>query len=190
MVLPRPNRFVTSAAFGKHFKPSTSSVLYGFLGASCAIAMATIVESEEGVTSPNNVDNSSVESAVIVKTDKIAALRPKDKRFQRIDEKVLQDILPEFAKNHALHDSLRGDSLIETFEVYHNPETSEIHCVVHFGNSLNGHRGVVHGGIIALSFDESFGWLFAFGLKTPMAFTANLNVNFRSVNNIVIVYLF
>ena len=110
--------------------------------------------------------------------DPFEPLRPKDKDFIRIDQKVLAEA-NEFVSNHALHANLRGESLVEAFEVYVNPKTSEAHVVAHFGSGLNGHPSVVHGGILALAFDETFGWLLHFGLKTGQAFTANLSVNYR-----------
>ena len=51
---------------------------------------------------------------------------------------------------------------------------------VNFGTKLNGHGGVVHGGIMSLMFDDSMGWGCDLVLpegKTPV--TANLNVDFR-----------
>jgi acyl-coenzyme A thioesterase PaaI-like protein len=43
---------------------------------------------------------------------------------------------------------------------------------------LNGHPGVVHGGLTSTLFDNTFGWLF-FALGKPPAVTANLTVNFK-----------
>lgn len=43
---------------------------------------------------------------------------------------------------------------------------------------MNGHPGVVHGGLTSAMFDNTFGWLF-FALGKPAAVTANLNVDFR-----------
>ncbi len=66
-------------------------------------------------------------------------------------------------------------------------------AVVNFrlGDKLNGHSGIVHGGILSLLFDEAMGWayeclrnegeLFDETSTTPVmtAVTANLNVDFR-----------
>ncbi len=46
-------------------------------------------------------------------------------------------------------------------------------------DKMNGHPTFVHGGIISLVIDNTFGWLF-FGLDLPLAVTANLNVNYRA----------
>ena len=68
--------------------------------------------------------------------------------------------------------------MIEDYEVYFNPESKDIICLVRYGDSLNGHNGIVHGGITALTFDNSFGWLFMANDTAP-AFTANLTLNYR-----------
>lgn len=49
---------------------------------------------------------------------------------------------------------------------------------VQFGNSLDGHPGIVHGGILALMLDDVMGFGF-WALGVPMAVTANLNINYR-----------
>jgi len=50
--------------------------------------------------------------------------------------------------------------------------------VLHFGQNLNGHEGIVHGGVVSLLFDDAMGFAYeAMGIK--MAFTANLVLNFR-----------
>jgi hypothetical protein len=68
---------------------------------------------------------------------------------------------------------------IEFYEIYQNNETRDLRCVIKFGSSLNGHPGIVHGGITALLFDNSFGWLF-FARSIPVGVTANLSVNYRA----------
>lgn len=54
----------------------------------------------------------------------------------------------------------------------------EIIALMRYGDALNGHPGVVHGGVLAMTFDNLFGWVF-FASKMKAGFTANLNVNFR-----------
>ncbi len=64
---------------------------------------------------------------------------------------------------------------------------------IKIGDELNGHEGIVHGGIISLLFDETFGWGYETMYRNigsnddddddddvPMAVTANLNVDFRA----------
>ena len=51
------------------------------------------------------------------------------------------------------------------------------------GCSLCGHRGIIHGGIIAMAFDDTFGICFhtqvSQKLGVGQGFTANLDVNYR-----------
>lgn len=116
-------------------------------------------------------------SPVEEKTRKDIALYRPNNGYVRIDGK-LKMVHPDVLSNNAFHGSLNGESLIEEYEVYFNPTNKDIVCLVRFGKSLNGHSGVVHGGITALTFDNSFGWLFLANETAP-AFTANLNINYR-----------
>jgi hypothetical protein len=106
----------------------------------------------------------------------IDLFRPGD-GYSRIDGKI-ENIRPEVLSNNAFHGTLRGENLIEDYEVYYNEAEKDIICLVRFGKSLNGHNGIVHGGITALTFDNSFGWLFIANETAP-AFTANLSINYR-----------
>lgn len=103
--------------------------------------------------------------------------RPDQSSYTRIDS-ILDTAHPEWKSNNAFHGTLRGDNLIEQYEVYANSEKGDIICLIKYGRSLNGHTGIVHGGITALTFDNSFGWLFLAN-NTPPAFTANISVNYR-----------
>ena len=109
---------------------------------------------------------------------------------------------------HAIFGTLNGDTLIESYEVFKPTKTASkgrqlqqtttttttnddndngddnvLIAYVKFGSHLNGHTGVVHGGILSLMFDDIMG----FGYEAlrrdvddiPMAVTANLNVDFR-----------
>jgi acyl-coenzyme A thioesterase PaaI-like protein len=111
-------------------------------------------------------------------TGEIDTLRPDAATFERIDQKLLETDFKNFVKDNAFHDTLRGESLVSVYEVYKHRESNEVWAVLRFGKSLNGHPGIVHGGIISTAFDNTYGWLF-FSMKTRPAFTANLNINFR-----------
>jgi len=108
---------------------------------------------------------------------------------------------PEFRKNHAIHDNLVGERGIKKISYYvspsfplHTTSTPEelaskaddnkgkeiIVADLEFGNSVNGHRGIVHGGISSLIFDDVFGFAYFIACGGLMRFTANLNVNYRS----------
>ncbi len=97
--------------------------------------------------------------------------------YRRIDEEI---ILKHSAHLHtnAIHGALSGPQYITLYEIYQKAESSEVAAIVHIGEHLCGHPGIVHGGIISALFDNTFGWLF-FAMKQPPAFTANLNINYR-----------
>ena len=95
----------------------------------------------------------------------------------RCDEEITKSS-PDYFLGNAVHDTLRGQGFIEEYRVYRKDDDDEITCILKFGNKLNGHPGIVHGGIISTVIDNTFGWLFT-TLKYPASFTANLNVNFR-----------
>ncbi|CAJ1930615.1 unnamed protein product [Cylindrotheca closterium] len=84
---------------------------------------------------------------------------------------------------HAIFDLLLGNNMIEKYEVYKRPtgSTDDNVVIAHiaFGEHLDGHTGIVHGGILSLMFDDLLGFGF-YSLGIPMAFTANLNVDYRS----------
>jgi acyl-coenzyme A thioesterase PaaI-like protein len=99
--------------------------------------------------------------------------------YQKID-------LPSRAieTSHIIFGQLLKEGCIERYTVYkrinkigeESPEL--IVSDIHLGNNLDGHEGVVHGGILAMLFDDSMGMAFgAMGIK--MAYTANLNVDYR-----------
>jgi len=105
------------------------------------------------------------------------------------------------AKGHAIFDTLAGNTLIESYEIYRpktttttppaeseneneNDDKSQSRLVlvatVDFGNNLNGHGGIVHGGIQSLMFDDVFGWGCNEVIDSSKVYvTANLSVNFR-----------
>jgi len=121
-------------------------------------------------------------------TTKIEDLRPNNNEYDRIDTLLLTNEYKNFTKDHAVHDTLRGDGKVEVYEIYKKKDANEIKCIIKFGESLNGHKGIVHGGISSLVIDNTFGWLFM-SCTLPSAFTANLNINYKSpvyANTIVV----
>lgn len=114
----------------------------------------------------------------------------KEQAYERIDEQWLQEN-PWFVRNNVVHETLRNQAGIADYKVFAHPSKREIVTVVHFGEALAGHPGVVHGGIISTIFDNSFGWLY-FLQDVGLAFTANLKVDFRKplyVNSTVYVHV-
>jgi len=109
-------------------------------------------------------------------------------------------------ESHAVFGPLKKKGGIERYNVYRVVKTKESNigttiskssdkeevaiADIKFGNNLNGHDGIVHGGIISLMFDDAFGWGYeAMGASIgksmsnddfPIVVTANLSVNFRS----------
>ena len=91
-------------------------------------------------------------------------------------------ILKEYEPNHAIFETLQGPNLIERFDVYRSPQNNDNELIsvhIKLGSKLNGHPKIIHGGIIALLFDEAMGWARGVLLK-GMYVTANLNVDYRS----------
>jgi acyl-coenzyme A thioesterase PaaI-like protein len=107
---------------------------------------------------------------------------------------------PRFSQCHAVFGTLLAPGLVERYNVYTSPVLQEhagsddasalfdqelVVADIYFGKRINGHEGIVHGGIAALFFDDVFG----FGCyqvmralnngKTRKAYTANLSTNYR-----------
>lgn len=96
------------------------------------------------------------------------------------------------AENHAIFGTLMGrPGLVEEYRIFrcipqHHQKRNDakvplVLATVHLGPSLNGHDGIVHGGIISLLVDDAMGFGYeALPIDPPkMAVTANLNLNFR-----------
>lgn len=137
-------------------------------------------------------------------------------------EKIRGDDLEFWNDTHAIFGSLMKEGLIERFNLYKlvhvgnesnadgvkeeewnaNTNTNTngskkkkelIVSDIRIGKNLNGHKGIVHGGIIGLLFDETFGWAIACipttsepesgsserGNTDIAVVTANLSVNYR-----------
>jgi len=113
-------------------------------------------------------------------------------------EKVIDDADWYTNEKHAIMGTLSDDSGIAAYERY-RPTNPSIHPVadgsesnllvlvatVQFGTHVNGHGGLVHGGILGLMFDDAMGCgnyeVLKASAKTnpPICVTANLNIDFR-----------
>jgi len=103
-----------------------------------------------------------------------------DEVFERVDQKLFSEAkFRKFVKDHALHDTLNGPGRVEQYDMYINKQKEELLAVIKLGKSLNGYPGVVHGGILGLLLDNSFGILFL-NLDKPLSVTANLDINYRA----------
>jgi acyl-coenzyme A thioesterase PaaI-like protein len=84
---------------------------------------------------------------------------------------------------HAIFGTLLGENLIEKYEIWKQGTKRDNDDVtvsfVTFGSSLNGHPGIVHGGILSLIFDDMFGFAYE-ALGVTHAVTANLNIDYRA----------
>ena len=108
-------------------------------------------------------------------------------------------------ESHAIFGPLLGEGRIERYNFYrrihadkasfqsnHNGDESAEPVEVavgdvQLGNKVNGHRGIVHGGIISLIFDDAMGWGYEALLMSDPALddgtkivTANLNIDYRA----------
>jgi acyl-coenzyme A thioesterase PaaI-like protein len=89
---------------------------------------------------------------------------------------------PNIQTNHAIYEKANSPK----YTLYVNPsipkDTSTPLVLAHlkFGSKTNGHRGIVHGGIASLLFDDAFGFAYFFASGMMLGYTANLTVNYRN----------
>ncbi|KAJ3031806.1 UNVERIFIED_CONTAM: hypothetical protein HDU68_012312 [Siphonaria sp. JEL0065] len=76
--------------------------------------------------------------------------------------------------------TLHGESRIEHALQAYNESDDILVTIARFGDSMCGHNGLVHGGLISAFFDDQFGILFSIAQKGESGVTANLSVNFRA----------
>ena len=55
----------------------------------------------------------------------------------------------------------------------------QVVALVRVGEKVDGHEGIVHGGIVAMLMDDVLGYGF-YSIGWPAAFTANLNIDYRA----------
>lgn len=93
--------------------------------------------------------------------------------------------------SHAIFGNLLQPNLLEQYHVYkrqcnhldnkeHDDEHSNeiVLAVIKLGDNLDGHEGVVHGGIIALLLDDTMGFAYE-AMGIVKAVTASLKVDYR-----------
>jgi acyl-coenzyme A thioesterase PaaI-like protein len=88
------------------------------------------------------------------------------------------------SENHVIFGHLLQPNLLERYHVYkrinkdNTPSQEIVLADIKLGERLNGHEGVVHGGVLALLLDDTMGYSFeALGVKH--AVTANLHIDYR-----------
>eukprot|EP00978_Attheya_sp_CCMP212_P031463 scaffold119067_cov82-Attheya_sp.AAC.1 len=116
------------------------------------------------------------------------------------------------AESHAIFGPLMGKNYIDRYHVYRRVPLSSVQdeddgmmkkqkkeqgpvevavADIHIGSQLNGHDGIVHGGIASLLFDDAMGWGYEALVRQQqqqqqqeeenhIVVTANLTVNYRS----------
>jgi acyl-coenzyme A thioesterase PaaI-like protein len=86
------------------------------------------------------------------------------------------------SSSHAIFGVLHGEAMIEKYEIWKRQSLEEENVVIGYatlGQRLDGHPGTVHGGILSLLFDETFGFAYE-ALGVHHAVTANLSVDYRA----------
>lgn len=63
--------------------------------------------------------------------------------------------------------------------MFYNKTYTELTSVVHLGENMCGHDGIIHGGLAATILDEALACVAIPALPNKFGFTANLNVNYR-----------
>lgn len=94
------------------------------------------------------------------------------------------------ASSHVVFGQLLQPGLIERYHVYKRVQAQQsarttsrelVVADIRFGSKLDGHKTIVHGGILALIMDDLMGFAYeSLNQDISMAVTANLNVDFRT----------
>ena len=111
---------------------------------------------------------------------------------------------PSFRANHAIYECVLKPDGVRRYEVYKSPAAALavsssastsgaaaaaaaaaapvelVAAAVTFGSKVNGHRGIVHGGVASLLYDDAFGFAYFIATSGMMGYTANLNVNYKT----------
>lgn len=126
--------------------------------------------------------------------------RFQDELVTRHKYQVLPDPADVMIPSHAIAGALLKEHYIEAYRVFSkgsvdddNDSTTstlqrtqqaaeskepQVVALVRLGTRVDGHYGIVHGGIVAMLVDDVLGYGF-YSIGWPAAFTANLSVNYR-----------
>jgi len=114
------------------------------------------------------------------------------------DYHAMPDPATVMIPSHAITGALLKEHYIEAYRIYCSNKASgqerettaqrtteaaratepQIVALVRVGTQVDGHEGIVHGGIIAILIDDVLGYGF-YSIGWPAAFTANLSINYR-----------
>ncbi|KAI7869711.1 HotDog domain-containing protein [Spinellus fusiger] len=76
--------------------------------------------------------------------------------------------------------TLRGIGKIVIAPImFFNKAMTQVTVICHLGKNLCGHRGIIHGGLLATLLDEVLGCVAYSSMPSKTGFTANLNVDYR-----------
>ncbi|EQC27838.1 hypothetical protein, variant 3 [Saprolegnia diclina VS20] len=119
----------------------------------------------------------SMTTTTTTPVDPVAAYRT-NPDYENLSDKAFGDGSLFDVEKHFIHSLRNIGGKYESFVVFGHVDKQSTTSFVHFGNSLCGHEGIVHGGCISTICDELFGWTM-YWIMDKAGFTANLNVNFR-----------
>jgi hypothetical protein len=170
--------FLSQKKSQKSFKGFSNRIC---LASAAAVISIAVINASVGSSGCDAAPMNKLPSKFAMKDSMVLeGLRPKAGEYERIDKiKLSLKENQEWLNDHAIHGTLNKESGIEVYEIYKSRNSDELLCIIKFGSSLNGYPGVVHGGITALMFDNSFGWLLLSSSESTPAVTANLNINYR-----------
>lgn len=156
-----------------------------------AAAVATAVTVSSFVLPPTTTPTTSNRPSSIFPPRKIAFLSSQPTQCQsshtmQVDEfdhyELMNHPTRTLSESHVIFGTLLNPNLLERYHVYqrvHAHHSNEIVVAdVKLGERLNGHEGVVHGGILALLIDDTMGYAFE-AMDVPHAVTANLHIDYR-----------
>ncbi|KAF9168079.1 hypothetical protein DFQ26_001536 [Actinomortierella ambigua] len=86
----------------------------------------------------------------------------------------------EHRRNHLTAGVLRGERLLSVAPaLFQSKDQRHVIAVIHVGEALCGHPGIVHGGLLGTLLDEITAYTALPNLPGKTGFTANLNINYR-----------
>lgn len=187
-----------------HSSNPLSSKYQAFMAPKSALCAQASPEHED------NTSESGSESESAFDVNSLGGGDPSSYYFEKMREPSRN-----FSESHAIFGALRKPGHVERYITYRRvpvpnslddtsknengvvsvDTTSSEVCVsdIRIGEQLNGHNGIVHGGIISLMLDDAFGWGYeamcliqgftyddAHNGDLPFVVTANLSVNYRA----------